>query len=210
VKKLLLVAAFTAAVPALANARPPLKRAREVANVGGRYTLKWVVSPNQEARGDQKVRNAPETDIRGVSAANDRRRLRIDISLHNPVNKRKKVFYAFKIRYKGGVEDWFAYIPHNNRFIQFTRKRGRITKRKVLRKRKGSDYVQVSSTRIGRKRIRNNLISLFVDKDKHFSRKGRGRRKWVTATFYSGYFVRGSGKLKVADSTRTIRLSYRR
>ena len=207
-RKLLVITAFMVAVPSIADARAPLRKAKEVRSVAGGITFKWVVSPSEEPRRDQKVRNAPETDIRAVAAANDRRRLRIDISLHNPVNKRKKVFYAFKIQYKGNVEDWFAYIPHNNTFMLFTFRRGRMTKKRTLRKRRGSDNVQVGNTRIGRRRIRNNLITLFIDKDKHFTRRGKGRRKWVTATFFSGYFARGTGKVKIADRTKTVRLSY--
>lgn len=206
-RKLLVLSLFVTGLPVVANAQP-MREAREVRRVKESYTTKWVVRPSEEQKGDQRVTNAPETDIRAVSAANDRRRLRIDINLYAPVNRRMQVLYAFKIRYKGGVEDWFAYTPHNEQFLQITMKHGRITKNRVLVKERRGDWVEVGGTTISGVSVPNSRVTLFIDKDKHFAMRGKGTRKWVTAQFFTGYFQRGTGRIKGADSTIDVKLSY--
>ena len=105
------------------------RKAREVTDVSKPYAAQWIVRPNEELKGDHRVRQFPETDLRAISAANDPKRLRIDIFLYNPVGSSKQVVFVFKIIYRWRYEEWFIYSPHDGKFELFEYRGPRLIRR---------------------------------------------------------------------------------
>ncbi len=186
----------------------PTRRALEVRDVVKAYSVNWVVPPAEEPRGDHRVSNAPETDIRAVSVANDRRRIRIDIALHNPVSFTKKVIFAARIYYKGDVSEGFLFSPHQKKLMYVRFQGQKVVSSRQLKTRVGSDWVEIVGGTVRGVRKPNSIISLFIDKDVHFAKKDYGKRKWLRAQFFTGFIRKGDGQLRPADETRRIKLSY--
>ncbi|MFW6128882.1 MAG: hypothetical protein ACOC6P_01365 [Candidatus Aminicenantaceae bacterium] len=84
----------------------------------------------------------------------------------------------------------------------------------VRREDPSGDSCWVTDSYIGGARKSNTVVSLTLDKDKHFSSEGRGQKKWVSAQFFTGYIQEGTPKgylmsgLKQADTTMKVRLGY--
>ncbi len=195
--------------------KPPLRYAKEVNRVMAGYSgANWIVSPNEEARGDQKVSNARECDIRAVASVNDARRLRVDIYLHNPLTYRYKVYYAFKVIYKYGSYDTYIYFPTTKKFYfgKWSRD-GRLLESRTLARDSYGDTCFITASYIRGVRKPNTVIALVLDKDKHISKIGRGTKKYLSARFFTGFVKKGTeGKwtrgIRVADSTMDVRLGF--
>ena len=194
---------------------PPLIYAKEVNRVAAAYRgAGWIISPYEEAKGDHKVTNAHECDIRAVAAVNDARRLRIDIYLHNPITYKWKICYAFKITYKYGSYDAFIYFPTRNEFY-FGKwdRNGRLLDSYLLKRDSHSDTCFVTASVVRGRRKPNTVVALIIDKDKHFAKSGRGKKRWITTRCFTGYIKAGAGEnwikgLREADITMDVRLGY--
>ena len=194
---------------------PPLRYAKEVMRVSKPYSgADWIVSPFEEGKGDQKVSNAYECDIRAIAAVNDARRLRIDIYLHNPVTYKWKVYYSFRITYKYGTSDTFIYFPTRKEFYYGRWDRnGNLVKSRLLKNEPQGDTCGVTDSFVSGRRRTNTVVYLIIDKDKHFAKTGRGEKRWLTTRFSSGYIRKGAGddwirNIREADTTMRVRLGY--
>lgn len=193
------------------KALPPKRAAMEVKNVAGFQPSHFIISPKEEGKGDIKVKGAPELDIRSVSAHNDKKRLRITIYLHNPVNFKKKVGYIFRLKYANAVEEYYGFNPNNKRMFYEKVKKGKMVKFEYLKASKSSDYVTLGRRKLSNGKYLNNcVIILFLDKDKHFTKKDYGKTKNLTVDFASVYLSKKDQVTKFADRTKTVRLSYKR
>ncbi len=194
----------------------PLRYAMEVARVSEGYSgANWIVSPREERKNDHQVSNAWECDIRAIAAVNDARRLRIDIYLHNPVTYNWTICYAFQISFRGGSSEAYVYFPTRNEFYYVNwDSSGRVLNSRILGEDPSGDSCWVTDSYIGGARKSNTVVSLTLDKDKHFSSEGRGQKKWVSAQFFTGYIQEGTPQsywmrgLKQADTTMKVRLGY--
>jgi hypothetical protein len=189
---------------------PPQRKAREVEEVAKSYPTTYIIKASEEKEGDHTVSNAPECDIRAVSACNSSKRLRIDLFLHNDVTFKKNVWFGFAIRYAKGVKKTFAYSPTKKTFSVVRSKDGKVTSREEIKLKKGSDWVRIVGSKIKGVSHKANVVTLMIDKDKHISKDGKGKLQKLRIQGVSGYYQKGTGDLKLADYTGFAYLVFRR
>ena len=198
-------------VPSVASAKLD-RKAIEVKSVFEGYKGPNVVDTSEEPAGDHglaKTAKNSNVDIRRVAAANDSKFLRLDINLDGPVNKKLKAGYGFRITYKGNVTETFAYWPNTDTFIVTTSRDGKVQKRDEIKSTRRSTHAEIGQGIINGRRVTNGRVSLYLDKDRHFSTKGKGKTKWITVEFITAFY-NTKGDLRIADTTPTVKLSYTR
>lgn len=198
--KILVVVALVCIVAVVWAA--PKRYALKVADVTQGYDPDWIVSPYEEAKGDQSVSNAPECDIKGVIACYDSNQLRVDILLHNPVKRNVEVWYAVKFEYADNLNEYFTYYPGDDTFIYEKEKNGKITQTKKLDVSSDSDFAGVTSSG----GVNDTDIYIIIDKDEHIGGTS-GKQYYLTSTFYSGYIDK-KDQMQVADQTIAVDLYF--
>ena len=176
----------------------------EVSDVTEAYTPdQWLVSEDEEEKGDQQVSNAPECDIRAVMGCYDNDRLRIDILLWNPVSFKWLTYFAIKLEYDAGVSEYYAYNTDTKKIRYIKYDNGETVDDYYLDEDgEGLDMGFVTSS-YGKK---NCSVGIIIDKEKHIGGK-KGKRYYLTCEFESG-FIDKKGNLKVADSTRSVNMYF--
>lgn len=178
----------------------PRRQAVEVDDVFSPYEGEWVVSPEEERVGDQKVSNAPECDIQGILSCYDDEYFRVDILLNNPVSYQWKVWYGIVLEYTD-LTEYYAYCPTTKEFMYTTEANGVISKKVDL---EPSDKHTAGITNSSYDD--DSDIYFILNKAKHLYGK-KGNRYYVTAYFFSG-FIDEKGKLQLADETIPINLEF--
>jgi len=209
-KKIIVIfVAFLILTPATMTQMEPLRYAKEVYDVTKPYSgAAWVISPEEEPTGDHNVSNAPECDIKGVVALNDRRRIRIDIHLYYPISYRWKVAYGVKFQFKHGDEEAYLFFPVSKRFFYVLWKNGRKVKEMELTQNQASDWTGVTTGYVGNRAVPDSVVYLIIDKDKHIARSGYGQKLWLLSHFSSGYIQKNLGDLRDADKTNSVKLGF--
>jgi len=194
----------------LASAQVPTRDAKEVPDVGGTVTPNYIVFPKEEPQGDHKVTNAPECDIKAVTAANDKKRLRIGIVLHNSITFTVKVVYGIKLIYSGGIEEWYVYNPVDKQLIYIKRKGEKTIKTEAVAMSKESDNAYVASQIFADgKKMENSVVTLLLDKDKHVDKASRGKKLFLTVQAFSGYIKDGTtDDIGDADETISVKMNF--
>jgi hypothetical protein len=185
-----------------------LKRtAKEVKNVSGKHEFHRIYD---DSRGDAKSKIA-EADLDNVSAYNDKDRLRLDIGLKSSFTGKHHVCYAFRVILKDDVEEWYAYFPLTKKLHYGKFKKNECIEDQVLGTNEGSDEVSMGDV-IGKggKKFEDALIVLYIDKDKHFSKEGKGKTKHMDMQVFSATYEKGLKDAKIVDKTDRIELSYER
>lgn len=172
----------------------------KVNDVFGTYESDWIVSPNEEPKGDQKVSNALECDIQGAISCYDDEYFRVDILLNNAITYNFTIFYAIKFIYAGNMEEWYTYYPLSKDFIYEKIENGKITETTDLTGVSSGDSCGVTSEGFD--------VYLIINKDKHFG-GDKGKTYYLQTIFVSG-FLDSKNKMHFADETIAIKLHYKR
>ncbi len=182
----------------------PKRYSLEVSDVTEAYDPDWIVSPNEEKKGDHSVSNAPECDIRGVISCYDSDQIRVDILLHNSVKRKVEVWYAVKFEYADNLNEYFTYYPGDDTFIYEKEKNGTITETKTLSVSSDSDFAGVTSSG----GVSDTDIYIIIDKEKHIG-GSYGKTYYLTSTFYAGY-VDKNDTMQIADQTMVVDLYFKK
>lgn len=161
----------------------------------------WVISPDEEDKGDQTVSNAAECDIRGVISCYDEDYLRIDILLNNPISFKWDVFYAVKLEYTD-MNEYFTYYPADKELVYEKEKNGKIVETKTLTKNNSDDVAGVTNS----DEADNSDVYFILNKVNHVNGK-KGDTYFLTCKFLSGY-ITGDNKQKTADTTSEVDLEF--
>jgi hypothetical protein len=169
-----------------------------------------VITAAEEPAGDQT--GAAECDITGIDAFNDANRLRITIRLADSMSMKDKVCYVFQIKGRD-FEDGFGYMPAANKFYYTRWQNGQVVKDQELEMNPNADFARVGNVFMpDNKTIRkaNCVVHLFIDKDAHLSKVGKGTAQSLEVKCYSGNYTKSLGDAKVADETVCFKLNFTR
>jgi len=184
----------------------PARYSKKVTDVYNAYAPDknsgWIVTDKEEKKGDHKVSNAPECDIRSVMSCYDNSKLRVDIVLWNPVSYQWLTYFAINMQYAGGVEEYYYYDIDTKELRYRKTDNGSVVEDDVLSQDDGTDFAFIT-TYDGNDDM---IVGLIIDKDKHFG-GSKGKTYYLTCDFQSG-FTDSNGDLQVADYTPTVRLHY--
>lgn len=194
----------------MAYAEAPNRDAKQVADVGGTVTPNYIVFPKEEPQGDHNVSNAPECDIKAVTAAYDKKRLRIGIVLNASITFTVKVVYGMKLIYAGGVEEWYVYNPIDKQLIYIKRKGEKTLKTDAVAMSKDSDNAYVASQIFADgKKMENSVVTILLDMDKHIDKSARGKKLFLTVQAFSGYIKDGTtDEIGDADETIPVKMNF--
>ncbi len=194
---------------AIVSAEIPMRDAKEVPDVGASLVPNYIVFPKEEPAGDHNVSNAPECDIKAVTAANDKKRLRIGIVLNNSITFKVQVVYGIKLIYSGGTEEWFVYNVLKKELMYIKKKNEKTEKTEVIVQKKDSDYAFITGqTFTDGKKIDNSVVTLLLDKDKHIDKTSIGKQLFLTVQVFSGY-MKAENEEEIGDADETIQVKMR-
>lgn len=180
----------------------PRPYATEVTDVFEPYTAEeWIVSPEDESTGDEKVDNAPECDISGVIACYDGDYLRFDILLNSGISYDWAVWYAVKLVYDDMTE-YFTYFTDTEKLVYEKVVNGEIVKSKVLAKNDSDDFAGVVDSGDGQ----DDDVYFIINKAEHIGGE-KGNLYFIPCSFLSGY-VDADNKLHIADETMPVEMLF--
>lgn len=181
----------------------PLRIADQVQDVTKPYQPSgWIISTVDESEGDQAVDNAPETDIRGVTACYDDAFIRVDMHLYNPIQYKLRLFYAVKIEYTDMAE-YFTYYPDSKEFVYEKEEDGKITETEQLESNEEGDQAGVTSSGDDD----DSLVFLIFNKKDHV--EGEAGKKYFISTKYFAGYVDKDDKMHIADETVVVDLQFK-
>lgn len=173
-------------IPAFLSAQDvPARDALEVKSVLEPYDPEvWIVSEREEPKGDNQVKDAPECDIRGITACYDGEWLRFDIILHSPVTGKLPTVYGIKLEYSEGYVEYFICRPDAGELYFITEQDGETQSSELLDEDSESgDFAELTS--YGGKA--NAVVVIVINKDYHLG-GDEGDRIYLTCSFETGKF----------------------
>lgn len=189
-------AALQGSVPSDAQAYDT-RKAGQVVSVDGNVTENIVL------QGPVGAVRARDFGILNIGAYNDPRRLRVDINLAAPYSG-KRAIYAFKV---GGsnFEETYAFAPARKTFHYRKKVNDAVVDNKEIPMTPNGDYATLG-TRLG---VPNQLVVLYIDKDKHFGGV-KGTELTLLIQAFSGEYVNDvfHSSTKIINETDKVLLSY--